>query len=156
MSCGGPAAGMRWSRCASAAGGASPRSSSGASVRLGSRRAGAQPARAGSEELNAVSEVTVSVREPAWQSGAQASEALGPEMGLLARLDPADFGASVLAALTRAAGRPAEAGRAWLRFGSAMALAGPAAVARWAGAGTPPPVPDEEKDRRFADPAWDG
>jgi len=98
----------------------------------------------------------VSVQESSWQAGAQASEALGPEVGLLARLDPADFGVSVLAALIRAAGRPAEAGRAWLRFGSAMALAGPAAVARWAGAGTPPPVPAEEKDRRFADPAWDG
>ena len=101
-------------------------------------------------------EVTVSVREPAWQAGAQASEALGPEMGLLARLDPADFGASVLAALTRAAWRPAEAGRAWLRYGSAMARAWPVAVARWAGADTPPPVPPDERDRRFADPTWDG
>src|SRR6516164_6161642 len=100
MSCAGPAAGTRWSRCASAAGRASPRSSSGASVRLGRRRAGAQPARAGSEELNAASEVRVSVREPAWEAGAEASEALGPEMGLLARLDPADFGTSVLAAFT--------------------------------------------------------
>src|SRR5262245_17788050 len=100
--------------------------------------------------------VTVSVREPAWQTGVQASEALGPEMGLLARLDPADFGVSVLAALTRAAGRPAEAGRAWLRYGSAMARAWPVAVARWAGAGTPPPVPPDEKDRRFADQTWTG
>jgi polyhydroxyalkanoate synthase len=98
----------------------------------------------------------VSVQESAQQTGAQAGEALGPEMGLLARLDPADLGVSVLTAFTRAAGRPAEAGRAWLRFGSAMAMAGPVAVARWAGAGTPPPVPADEKDRRFADPAWDG
>src|SRR6516225_3180868 len=59
------------------------------------------------------SEVTVSEQEPAWQAGAQAMEVLAPEMGLLARLDPADFGVSVLTALTRAAGRPAEAGRAW-------------------------------------------
>src|SRR5215472_16366529 len=83
-------------------------------------------------------------------------EVLAPEMGLLARLDPADFGTSVLAALTRAAGRPAEAGRAWLRYGSALAAAWPVAVARWAGAGTPPPVPADDKDRRFADPAWAG
>ena len=94
--------------------------------------------------------------EPAWQAGAQASEALGPEMGLLARLDPADFGASLLAALTRAAGRPAEAGRAWVRYGSAMARAWPVAIARWAGADTPPPVPPDERDRRFADATWDG
>jgi polyhydroxyalkanoate synthase subunit PhaC len=98
------------------------------------------------------SEVTVSEQELA----SQASEALGPEMGVLARLDPADFGVSVLTALTRAAGRPAEAGRAWFRFGSAMAMAGPVALARWAGAGTPPPVPLDEKDRRFADAAWAG
>ena len=51
-------------------------------------------------------EVTVSVQESARQAGEQASEALGPEMGLLARLDPADFGVSVLTALTRAAGPP--------------------------------------------------
>ena len=101
-------------------------------------------------------EVTVSEQESAWQAGTQASEALGPEMGLLARLDPADFGTSVLTALARAAGHPAEAGRAWLRFGSAMAMAGPVALARWAGADTPPPVPLDEKDRRFADPAWAG
>jgi polyhydroxyalkanoate synthase subunit PhaC len=98
----------------------------------------------------------VSEREPAWQTGAQASEALGPEMGLLARLDPADFGTSVLATLTRSAGRPAEVGRAWLRYGSAMARAWPVAVARWAGADMPPPVPPDERDRRFADPTWTG
>ena len=97
----------------------------------------------------------MSEQEPSWQTGAQASEALGPEMGLLARLDPADFGVSVLSALTRAAARPAEAGRAWLRYGSVMAAAWPVAVARWAGADTPPPVPADEKDKRFADPAWD-
>ena len=97
----------------------------------------------------------MSTAEPAWQTGVQASEALAPEMGLLAQLDPADFGTSVLAVLTRAAGHPAEAGQAWLRFGSAMARAWPAAVARWAGADARPPVPPDEKDRRFADQAWD-
>jgi hypothetical protein len=63
---------------------------------------------------------------------------------------------SVLTALARAAGRPAEAARAWLRFGSAMARVGPAAAARWAGADVPPPVPADERDRQFADPAWAG
>jgi len=97
----------------------------------------------------------VNAQEPAWQTGAQASEALAPEMGLLAQMDPADFGTSLLTALARAAGRPAEAGQAWLRFGSAMATAWPVAVARWAGADTPPPVPPDAKDKRFADQAWD-
>jgi polyhydroxyalkanoate synthase len=76
-------------------------------------------------------------------------------MGLLAQLDPADFGTSLLAAFARAAGHPAEVGLAWLRFCSAMAGAWPVAVARWAGADTPPPVPPDEKDKRFADQAWD-
>jgi len=98
----------------------------------------------------------MSVEEPAWQSGTQASEILGPEMDLLARLDPADFGASLLAALARAAGRPVEVGGAWLRFGSAMARVWPVALARWAGADMPPPVPADEKDKRFADRAWGG
>ena len=97
----------------------------------------------------------MSAREPAWQTGAQASEVLAPEMGLLAQLDPADFGTSLLAAFARAAGRPAEAGQAWLRFGSALARVWPVAVARWAGADMPPPVPPDGKDRRFADQAWD-
>ena len=98
----------------------------------------------------------MSAKEPAWQTAAQASEVLAPEMGLLAELDPADFGTSLLAALARAAGRPDEAGRAWLRFGSAMAGAWPVAIARWAGADTPPPVPPDEKDKRFADQSWNG
>jgi poly[(R)-3-hydroxyalkanoate] polymerase subunit PhaC len=98
----------------------------------------------------------VTAQEHAWQAGAQASEALAPEMGLLAQLDPADFGTSLLTALARAAGRPDEAGRAWLRFGSAMAWAWPVAVARWAGADMPPPVPPDEKDKRFADQSWNG
>ncbi len=94
----------------------------------------------------------MSAKEPAWQTAAQASEVLAPEMGLLAELDPADFGTSLLAALARAAGRPDEAGQAWLRFASAMVRAWPVAVARWAGSDTPPPVPPDEKDKRFADP----
>ena len=96
----------------------------------------------------------MSVQEPAWQTGAQASEALGPEMGLLARLDPADFGTSLLGALTRAAGRPAEVGQAWLRYSTAMAMAWPAAVARWGGVDAVPPVPIDERDKRFADQTW--
>jgi polyhydroxyalkanoate synthase len=85
-----------------------------------------------------------------------AAEALGPEGDLLGRADPADFGRSVLAVLARAAGRPGDVAGAWLRYGAAMAVAGPAVVARWLGAGVPPPVPADPKDRRFADPAWEG
>jgi poly[(R)-3-hydroxyalkanoate] polymerase subunit PhaC len=96
----------------------------------------------------------MSAREPAWQAGLEAAEALAPESGIFARLDPADFGASVLSVLTRAAARPAEVAGAGVRFGAALASAWPAAVARWLGSETEPPVPPDAKDRRFADPAW--
>jgi hypothetical protein len=37
--------------------------------------------------------------EAAWQAGVDAAEALAPESGLVARLDPADFGKSMLSVL---------------------------------------------------------
>jgi len=99
---------------------------------------------------------TASRRGPAWQAGVDASEALAPEASLLARLDPADLGQSVLSVLGRAALRPAEVAAAWARFGAALATLGPVAIARWLGSQTAPPVPADAGDRRFADPAWDG
>jgi polyhydroxyalkanoate synthase subunit PhaC len=94
--------------------------------------------------------------EAAWQAGVDACEALAPESGLFARLDPADFGKSVLSVLARAAMRPAEAGGAWLRFGTDLARIWPVATARWLGSVVDPPVPVDARDRRFADPSWDG
>jgi polyhydroxyalkanoate synthase subunit PhaC len=88
--------------------------------------------------------------------GADAAEALAPESGLLARLDPADFGQSLLSVLARSAGRPSEVAGAWLRFGAALAQTGQAATARWLGLPAGPPVPVDARDRRFADPAWEG
>src|ERR1700733_11082632 len=96
----------------------------------------------------------MSPREAAWESGTDAAEALAPEGGLLARLDPADFGESLLTVLARAAGRPAEVAGAGLRFGAALALAGQAAAARWVGVPADPPIEGDPKNRRFADPAW--
>ena len=92
----------------------------------------------------------------AWQVGADASEVLGPESSVFAQVDPVDFGSSVLSVLGRAAGHPEEVGGAWLRFGAAVAEAGPAAVARWLGSNREPPVPVDDRDKRFADAAWDG
>ena len=97
----------------------------------------------------------MNTREAAWQAGLDASEVLGPESGLFAQLDPADFGRSVLSALARSAVHPADAARAWLRFGSAMARAWPAAAARWLGSELEPPVPVDDRDKRFADPSWE-
>jgi polyhydroxyalkanoate synthase subunit PhaC len=98
----------------------------------------------------------MSARETAWQAGADASEVLGPEGGLFAQLDPAEFARSVLSALGRAADHPDEVRDAWLRFATAMAEAWPAAVGHWLGEDSEPPVPVDDRDKRFADPAWDG
>ncbi len=93
--------------------------------------------------------------EAAWQAGAEAADVLAPESGLIARLDPADFGESVFSVLARAAARPAEVAAAGLQFGAALARIWPVAGARWLGADVDPPVPADARDRRFADPAWD-
>jgi polyhydroxyalkanoate synthase len=97
----------------------------------------------------------MSTQDTAWQAATDAAEALAPESGLLARLDPADFGKSVLSVLRRAATRPDEVGDAWLRFGTAIARACPVAAARWLGSVVDPPVPVDARDRRFADPSWE-
>jgi polyhydroxyalkanoate synthase len=62
----------------------------------------------------------------------------------------------VLSVLGRAAGRPDEVRGAWLRFATAMAEAWPAAVGHWLGEDGEPPLPVDDRDKRFADPAWDG
>ena len=54
-------------------------------------------------------------------------EAGAPETGLIARLDPASFGHSVLWVFARAVMRPAEVTGAWTRFGLALAQIWPAA-----------------------------
>jgi len=92
--------------------------------------------------------------DPAWQAAADASEVLGPESGLFAGLDPADFGMSTLAVLARAAARPDQVGGAWLRFAAAMAKAWPTAVSRWLGSEAEQSARADRADRRFADAAW--
>ena len=79
---------------------------------------------------------------------------LGPESGLFAGVDPADFAISTLAVMARAAARPDQVARALLRFGAAVAAAWPTAVSRWLGSEATPAVPVDTSDRRFADPTW--
>ena len=97
----------------------------------------------------------MSARESAWQEGVDAAEALAPETGLIAQLDPADFGGSCFSVITRAARRPAEVAAAGLQFGTTLARIWPVATSRWLGSEVAPPVPFDARDRRFADPAWD-
>ena len=93
--------------------------------------------------------------QSSWQDAEQAADALGPEAGLVARMDPAGFAGSVGSVLSRAARRPDAVGSATVRFAAGLARIGPAALSRWAGRDAEPPFPADPKDRRFADPAWE-
>ena len=75
----------------------------------------------------------MTAQQSSWQDGERAADALGPEAGLVARIDPAGFAGSVGSVLTRAARRPDAVAAATLRFGTSVARIGPAALSRWAG-----------------------
>jgi polyhydroxyalkanoate synthase len=96
----------------------------------------------------------MSTGDAAWRAAADASEVLGPESGLFAGVDPADFGVSIIAVLARVAARPQQAGGAWLRFAAAISRAWPIAIGSWLGPDSEQPAPATRTDRRFADPAW--
>jgi polyhydroxyalkanoate synthase len=84
----------------------------------------------------------------------RAAEALGPEAGLVASLDPVLLAralAEVGVGLTR---HPVGSALAGLRFAAGLAAAGAVATARAFGADTSPPLSAPARDRRFADPAW--
>jgi polyhydroxyalkanoate synthase len=98
----------------------------------------------------------MNAQESAWQEGVAAAEALAPETDLIAQLDPADFGRSLLSVIARAARRPAEVAAAGLQFGTTLARIWPVATSRWLGSEVAPPIPFDARDRRFADPAWEG
>jgi polyhydroxyalkanoate synthase subunit PhaC len=89
----------------------------------------------------------------AWDTAEAAAAALGPESGLVAQWDSSELGQSLVAALRRAASRPADVIGANLRYAGRMALIAPSAVGRVLGSDVTPPMP-LDKDRRFADPTW--
>lgn len=96
----------------------------------------------------------MSRHDEAWETGNAAAETLGPESDLVAALDSGDFGKSLAAAMRRSVTSPQAVAAANLRFVSRIARIGPSALSRWLGSEAEPPVP-VEKDRRFADPAWE-
>ncbi|MDQ2816158.1 MAG: poly-beta-hydroxybutyrate polymerase, partial [Actinomycetota bacterium] len=96
----------------------------------------------------------MTTEDAAWQAGESAAGVVGPEAGMFASADAAGLGASTLAVLRRAAGKPGATAAAGLRYWASMALAGPVATARWLGLDAAPPVPVPEGDKRFADRAW--
>src|SRR4029453_17537177 len=75
----------------------------------------------------------------------RAAEALGPEAGLVAGLDPVSLARAM-----------AEVGAGLVRHPWGGALAGFRYRAGRVGANPPPPTPAPARDRRFADDAWAG
>ncbi len=83
-----------------------------------------------------------------------AGDALGPEIEILAAVDPLALGeasAKLVAGLVR---NPLGALQAFGSYASGLAAATSAGAARAFGRDAPGPVEPARKDRRFADPAW--
>ena len=94
--------------------------------------------------------------EEARQHNEHAADALGPEAGLVPGLDLSGFLGAAGSVLRRAASHPGQVTGATAGYAASLARIGPVALARWLGADLAPPLPADPKDRRFADPAWDG
>jgi polyhydroxyalkanoate synthase len=90
----------------------------------------------------------------AWQAAHDAAQALAPEADLVADLDMAGFGGSLLAVLNRAMEHPVTLAGASLRLTTNLARATQFATARAMGLPVGPPI-EPERDKRFADAAWE-
>ena len=86
----------------------------------------------------------------------RAAEALGPEAGLVASLDPVSLAKAMAEVGAGLARHPFGGALAGLRYATGMAAAGAVSVARALGGQTSPPIPPPARDRRFADEAWEG
>ena len=80
----------------------------------------------------------------------------GRDVGLPSDLDPAMFGKALAATTIGLARQPRTSAKLTARVAGELASAGLATVKRVFGASTPGPLPVDPKDRRFADPAWEG
>ena len=87
--------------------------------------------------------------------GRQATEALGPEAGLLAGVDTTGFAEALGQVAEVLARRPDLALAATHRYAVTLAVAGSTAVARSFGAPLPAPLEVDPGDRRFQDAGWE-
>jgi len=85
----------------------------------------------------------------------RAAEALGPEAGLVASLDPVSLARAMAEVGTGLARHPFGGALAGLRYAAGLAATGAVSAARFLGAQNSPPIAPPARDRRFADTAWD-
>ena len=90
----------------------------------------------------------------AWQAAHDAAQALAPEAELVADLDMAGFGGSLLAVLNRAMEHPVALAGASLRLTANLTRATQFATARAMGLSIAPPI-EPGRDKRFADATWE-
>jgi polyhydroxyalkanoate synthase len=90
----------------------------------------------------------------AWQAAQDAVTALAPEADLVADLDMAGFGGSLLAVLNRAMEHPVTLAGAGFRLTTNLVRASQFTAARAMGLAAGPPIAPG-RDRRFADATWE-
>lgn len=78
-----------------------------------------------------------------------------PDWGLGAAADPVALGSALVALGRRLAGDPALVAGAGLRFATGLAETGAVVAARMLGSQAAGPVATDDRDARFADPAWE-
>ncbi len=89
--------------------------------------------------------------------GERAANALAPESGLFEDLDSAGFGDALAKVARFWVDNPAARGEVTARLAADLARIPSVTLASWLGTeDVEPPVPVDDKDRRFADPAWSG
>src|SRR5512132_2430766 len=94
-------------------------------------------------------------RQDAERVAERAAEALGPEAGLVASVDPVSLARAMAEVGAGLARHPFGGALAGLRYAAGLAATGAVGAARFLGAQTSPPIPPPAGDRRFADTAWD-
>src|SRR5918993_2848159 len=95
-------------------------------------------------------------RQDAERVAERAAEALGPEAGLVASLDPVSLARAMAEVGAGLARHPWGGALAGIRYAAGLAATGAVSAARAFGGQTGPPIPPPARDRRFADEAWAG
>jgi polyhydroxyalkanoate synthase subunit PhaC len=103
----------------------------------------------------AVAESTRNGTAAAAEAARSAASALAPEAGALIDLDPALFGRALAKAAAGAARHPTAAAGAGIDCAVALTRATLATAWRALGQSAAGPLPADDADRRFADPAWE-
>jgi polyhydroxyalkanoate synthase subunit PhaC len=89
------------------------------------------------------------------EAAIDASQKVMPGAQLLGELDPASFGGALVRLGSQVASSPLQTSVAMSRYVAGLAQASGAGMLRAFGVGVDGPIGTEQKDRRFADPAWD-